>query len=81
MTSKITAVLLISGVLTLSLWLYLSAPFFTAYAFVTYPPDYTGGGYGSGMYLLKYPAILLCPLVIGIALMTLGVARWAWQIK
>jgi hypothetical protein len=81
LSKKITAALIITGFLTISYWLILSSPYFTAFAFFDYPSDYTGERNWSGMYLLEYPAILLWLLVIGVTLLTLGVARVVWQIK
>jgi hypothetical protein len=81
MTSKITVALIIGGVIIISYWLFLSSPFFTAFAKIDYPSDYTGERMWSGMYLLQYPAILLWLLVIGVVLLTLGIARIVWQLK
>jgi hypothetical protein len=75
MTGKITASLIIGGVIIISYWLLLSSPYFTAFAKVDYPSDYTGERMWSGMYLLQYPAILLWLLIIGVVLATLGIAR------
>jgi hypothetical protein len=81
MANKITAIFLISGVLILSYWLFLSAPFFTASVKVDYPTDFAGERMWSGMYLLEYPALLLWLLIIGVVLITLGIARIIWQLK
>jgi hypothetical protein len=81
MVNKIAAVLLISGVIALSFWIFLSAPFFTADVHVDYPTDYTGERMWSGMYLLEYPAVLLWLLVIGVILVTLGISRVIWRLK
>jgi hypothetical protein len=73
MVSKISIAFIFLGIFLLGSWCLLSAPFLGSYAHINPGPE-PSGGYGSGFYLLEYPAILLLPLIFGVAFLTYGIS-------